>query len=103
MDLYHAPVAVRLVTTTERCGSTASRNTATNGAAAASPRQPVRRLAEPATDAFVVAASNPRPSTTLPITYNTADAASITTTSAYGSGLSETSVTCLNTCTGVIV
>src|SRR3954471_16712898 len=79
IDLYHAPVELRLVSSTEICGSSASAITpknssptptpTRNGSAAKIACQPLSCRGPDAIDAFVVAASYPRPRTILPKKY----------------------------------
>ncbi len=82
---------------------TATRNTSTKGESANNAGRPVSFRVVEAVPALVVAASKPRPSSTLPTRYSTVLAASITTIKAYGSGLLAAWEICLKTCTGVTV
>src|SRR5665213_693544 len=103
MDLYQPRVEQRLVMMTDRCGSTASRNTPPTAKVASQAFPPRRRRSVDPVEALVVAASKGRPMTTFPMMYKHADAPNITTTSANGRGLEATSVNCSKICTGVIV
>jgi hypothetical protein len=100
-ELYHAPTPLTDIRITPTCGSSASPLTIRNGNRTGKLATGPSVRADPCTDAFVTAASCRRPSTNRPITYSSTLITSMTTTSAYGTGLPLICVMRWKICTGV--